>query len=43
MENNDLMSDLLELIDEYLSQDQKVSDNNIVEHIMKMLVKLYDI
>lgn len=43
MNDNELMRQLLQLIDEYLSQDQKVTDNNIAEHIMKILVQKYDL
>lgn len=43
MNDKELMEQLLRLIEEYLSQDQKVTDSNIVEHIMKILVQKYDL
>lgn len=41
MENQELMTKLLELIEEYLAQDQKISDKSIAEQIMKILVHQY--
>ena len=41
MDTQELMEKLLNLIEDILAQDQKVSDTSIVKHIMQILVSQY--
>jgi len=43
MKTKELMAELLEIIEKYISRDEKIQDSTIAREIVSYLVKLYDL